>query len=63
MYNPFSHKVVHEIVPKLCGIVVYINPVHKSEFSALPIIHDDHSFVVYGPIASPIAKQTLPGAA
>lgn len=61
LYNPFGRSVVHEIVPKLRGIVIYINPVHKSEFSALPVIHENHAFMVYGPGAG--SNQTLSGAA
>jgi len=50
MYNPFGRKVLQQIVPKLRGPVVYINPVHKLELSGLPIIHEDHAFVVYGSV-------------
>jgi SAM-dependent methyltransferase len=49
MYNPFGREVLEQIMPKLRGPIVYINPVHKSEFSGVPIIHEDHAFVVYGP--------------
>jgi len=48
MYNPFGRQVLEKIVPRLRGTIVYVNPVHKSEFYGLPIIHEDRAFVVYG---------------
>ena len=55
MYNPFGGQVLKTIVPRLHGTIVYINPVHKSELSRFPIIHEEHSFVVYGP--KPISQE------
>jgi SAM-dependent methyltransferase len=47
MYNPFGRQVLKKIVPRMPGTIVYVNPVHKSEFHGLSIIHEDRAFVVY----------------
>jgi SAM-dependent methyltransferase len=47
LYNPFGSEVLHKIVSRFRGYIVYVNPQHRQELAEFRVIAEGTGFVVY----------------